>query len=95
MAHADALSRNPTPIPLDMLQINITEGEWVLAAQLQDEQLSRIRTILLEGKPTHETKHYFDEYIIKDEKIYRRLSNDAKAWVVPRDARMQICRLSR
>lgn len=60
---------------------------------MQDEQLSRIRTILLEGKPTHETKHYFDEYMIKDNKVYRRLDDETTAWAVPRDARMQICKL--
>lgn len=93
MAHADALSRNPMQLQLEVAQIDITEGDWVLAAQLQDEQLLRIRTILLEGKPTHETKHYFDEYLIKDNKIHRRLDDKTTAWAVPRDTRMQICRL--
>lgn len=52
MAHADALSRNPSPILLEVLQIDITEGDWILAAQLQDEQLARIRKILrLRGRP--------------------------------------------
>lgn len=93
MAHADALSRNPVPMALEVAQVDITEGDWVLAAQLQDEQLVRIRTILLGGTPTPEIKHYFDEYLIKDGKVYRRLGGNSKAWVVPRDARMQICRL--
>ncbi|KMQ86750.1 retrovirus-like pol polyprotein [Lasius niger] len=93
MAHADALSRSPIHFPLEVLQIDITEGDWILAAQLQDEQLARIRTILLDKKATNETKHYFHEYLIKDNKIYRRLDDKTQAWVVPRDARMQICRL--
>lgn len=69
MAHVDALSRNPMQLPIEVSQIDITEGDWVLAAQLQDEQLSRIRAILLEGNKTRETKHYF-EYILKKDKIY-------------------------
>lgn len=93
MAHVDALSRNPEQILLEVAQVDITEGDWVLATQLQDEQLSRIRTILLEGKSTNETKHYFDEYLIKNDKVYKRLDDETATWVVPRDARMQICRL--
>lgn len=50
-------------------------------------------TILLEGKPNPETKHYFNKYLIKDDKVYRRLADERKTWVVPRDARMQIYRL--
>jgi len=49
--------------------------------------------ILLSERPTSETKHYFDDYLIRDGKLYRRLDGDNKAWIVPRDARMQICRL--
>jgi len=49
--------------------------------------------ILLSERPASETKHYFDDYLIRDGKLYRRLDGDNKAWVVPRDARMQICRL--
>lgn len=93
MAHADALSRNPVQFSLEVAQVDITEGDWILAAQLQDEQLSRIRTILLDEKPTHKTKHYFNEYVIKNNKVYRRLNNKTEAWVVPQGARMQICRL--
>ncbi|XP_011861043.1 PREDICTED: uncharacterized protein K02A2.6-like [Vollenhovia emeryi] len=93
MAHVDALSRNPIQVSLEVLQVDITEGDWVLAAQLQDDQISRIRTILLDKKRTNETKHYFKEYLLKDDKVYRRLDDHTQAWVVPRDARMQICRL--
>lgn len=93
MAHADALSRNPVSVELEVIQVDITESEWILAAQLQDEQISHIRTILLSKQPTHETKHYFDEYLIRDDKVYRRLDGTTNAWVVPRNARLQICRL--
>lgn len=50
MAHADALSRNLIQLSLEVSQVDITEGDWVLAAQLQDEHLLRIRTILFERK---------------------------------------------
>jgi len=52
MAHADALSRNPVSVELEIARVDITEGNWVTAAQLQDEQLNRIlQTILQRGTP--------------------------------------------
>jgi len=75
MTHANALSRNPLPISLEVTQINLTEGDWILAAQLQDEQFSRIRTILLENESMHETKHYFEEYVLKDVTVRRSRSD--------------------
>jgi hypothetical protein len=45
MAHVDALSRYPCGIA-EINQVDITEGDWILAAQLQDDQLVRIRDIL-------------------------------------------------
>lgn len=92
MAHVDALSRNPI-VTLEIGGINLTEADWLLAAQLQDEQLLRIRQILTSGHRTKETKQYFDDYILKNRKIYRRLENQESKWVVPKDARVQICRL--
>lgn len=93
MAHVDALSRNPIRISIEILKVDITEGDWILAAQLQDEQLSHIRTILSGENREHETKHYFKEYALKNGKVYRRLDDKTMAWAVLRDARMQICRL--
>jgi len=74
-------------------QVDLTEGDWILAAQLQDKQLLRIGRILSRKKPTSETKHYFDEYAMKDNKIYQRIDEKSTTWVVPKGARMKICRL--
>lgn len=94
MAHVDALSRNPIMIEyLEVYAIDLTEGDWLLSAQLQDEQLSRVRQILEDGQSTGETKHYFKEYVLKNGRVHRLLPNQKLAWVVPRQARMQICRL--
>lgn len=72
MAHVDALSRNPLPI-LEIAYVDVTEDDWVTAAQLQDEQLARIRKILEDRDRKPETKHYFEEYVLKNNKVYRRL----------------------
>ncbi|KAK2578390.1 hypothetical protein KPH14_011876 [Odynerus spinipes] len=92
MTHVDALSRNPITT-LEIVNIDLTEADWLLSAQLQDEQLLHIRRILLTNQRTEETKHYFEEYILKSDKVHRRLPENKTAWVVPRNARLQICRL--
>lgn len=95
MAHVDFLSRNPqeTKRSVNVLNvINITESEWLLAAQLQDEQITEIRNILASGENNASNKSYFDNYILKDDKVYRKLGNKAK-WVVPKQNRWQICKL--
>nr|XP_012138507.1 PREDICTED: uncharacterized protein K02A2.6-like [Megachile rotundata] len=93
IAHVDALSQNPQPVVLEVFHIDITEAEWIVAAQLQDEQLLRIRTILERKDKSAETKHYFKEYVLKANKLYHRLSDDKMVWVVPKAARLQIFRL--
>lgn len=94
MLHVDALSRNPIDaLTIEVLQIDLTEGDWILAAQLEDEQLVRIRQILEKGDRNNDTKQYFKEYEIKNNKIFRKFDDGSKKWVVPKSARMQICRL--
>lgn len=56
MAHVDALSRNPVE-NIEIYAIDITEGDWLLSAQLQDEQLSRIRQILESDSNAQEEKN--------------------------------------
>lgn len=92
MLHVDALSRNPIN-EQETFTIDITESEWIIGAQLQDEQLRIIRKILEARTVNNETKQYFKEYELKNEKVYRKLKNGTKSWVVPKAARMQICRL--
>jgi len=42
--------------------------------------------MILTEKPRRETKHYFNEYLMHNGKVYRRLTNGGKAWAVPWDA---------
>lgn len=92
MAHVDALSKNPLLI-LDFAYVDITEADWIMTAQLQDEQLAHVRKILGTNDQNPKTKHYFEEYTLKDNKVFRRLPNKGKACVVPKNARFQICHL--
>ena len=45
MQHVDALSRNPI-CQIEVYPVDITETDWILAVQLQDDQINRIRRVL-------------------------------------------------
>jgi hypothetical protein len=92
MSHVDTLSRQPLEEP-ELNQADLTEGDWILAAQLQDEQIVRIRTILSSEEKSRDTKSYFDDYVLKNDRVYRKLENGKTSWVVPKDVRWQVCRL--
>jgi hypothetical protein len=92
MAHVDALSRYPCGIA-EINQVDITEGDWILAAQLQDDQRVRIHDILKANIRNNDTKQYFLEFQLKNDKIYRKLPDGKNLWVVPKTARWQILRL--
>ena len=86
----EALSQNPTQLTLEVTHIDVTKADSITTSL--DKQLVRIRKIFAAGNPSSETKHIFEEYTLKNEK-YGRLPDDALAWVVPKDVRLQICRL--
>jgi hypothetical protein len=92
MNHVDALSRYPTN-DIEVNNVDLTESDWLVAAQLQDEQLLRIRQILQAKIVNSETRQYFDNYEVKNNKVYRVLGDGTKLWVVPKEARWQILRL--
>ncbi|KAJ8943056.1 hypothetical protein NQ317_007787 [Molorchus minor] len=91
MNHVDCLSRNPPSSILSV--INLTEADWLLAAQLQDEQICRIRDILLSNDDKSSNKQYFESYIIKEGKVHRKFSDGSTKWLVPKSSRWQICKL--
>lgn len=94
MSHVDCLSRSPQTETFNICNIvNLTEAEWLLAVQLQDEELVNIMSILESKNKTPETKQYFDCYIIKDGKLFRKIDKNNVKWVVPKANRWQICKL--
>jgi hypothetical protein len=92
MNHVDALSRYPTN-DIEVNNVDLTESDWLVAAQLQDEQLLRIRQILQAKIVNSETRQYFGNYEVRNNKVYRVLGDGTKLWVVPKEARWQILRL--
>lgn len=94
MAHVDALSRNTnimeqTP-DSNVTVYNIEKEHWLLSLQMADPDISRIVKIL---KPNtdEEVKDIKKHFVIKDNKLYRRVG-EKLCLVVPRGARFQICR---
>jgi hypothetical protein len=86
MTHVDCLSR----IPQHVMTITITEG--LLATQMPDEEICKIRDILLTKDADPSNKTYLDNYIIKRNIVYKKLGIESK-WLVPKSNRWQICRL--
>lgn len=74
MCHVDALSRNPILIGEEVLNVDLTEADWLLAAQMQDDAVSAIRRILEEESKNRENKQYFENYELKNGKVYRKLN---------------------
>lgn len=91
MPHVDALSRYP--ITVEVNQVDITESDWILAAQLQDDQLSKVNKILSVGVRSPETEQCFQQYVLKRGIVYRKLTGGKSVWAVPHAARWQIVRL--
>lgn len=94
MQHVDALSRNPV-LPaydyeeLDILQISAPN--WLHTVQMTDARLKRIKTIL--DTNAEDLKDITKNYVLRDDKLYRRLGNKLK-WVVPDGARWRICQIN-
>lgn len=94
MQHVDALSRNPVlpPEEHEELEIlNITTHDWLYSVQMTDPRLKHIKTIL--NSADEDIKDIKNNYVIKDDKLYRRVGSKLK-WVVPHGARWRICQLN-
>jgi hypothetical protein len=65
MTHVDALSSYPVA-DIEVNNVDLTESDWLVSAQLQDEQLKRIRNILESKIKNNETRQYFELYQPKD-----------------------------
>lgn len=88
VAHVDYLSRNP----VDCFSIDITESEWIKAAQMQDDDIEVIRKILESGNREPEVKHYFENYDLRKGVVFRKTESGNK-WVVPRVSRWNIVKM--
>jgi hypothetical protein len=65
ITHVDALRRYPV-VDIEVNNVDLTESDWLVSAQLQDEQLKRIRNILESKIKNNEIRQYFELYQPKD-----------------------------
>lgn len=93
MQHVDALSRNPVLSPeIEELEVlNITTNDWLHTVQMTDPYLKTVKHILQTKE--NEIKDITKNYIMRDDKIYRKVGNKFK-WVVPNSARWKICQIN-
>lgn len=95
MMHADALSRNTGLVaePDDNVALvyNIETNNWLLTLQMADSEISRIVKVL---KPENdeECREIKQNYLIKNNAVYRKVDSNSVRLVVPRSARWQVCK---
>lgn len=102
MSHVDALSRNPIVDKENASEeqfptvMSITDDDWLHTLQLGDSELGRIRKILGCGLDEKGLKYINENYVIKDNRLFRCLGGDKECirWVVPKGARWQLCRMN-
>lgn len=64
--------------------VDITEGYWITVVQAQNKRITQIRKILEAKEKNRDIKVYFETYLFKDGKVYRKLENGKVAWLVPK-----------
>ncbi|KAJ8706078.1 hypothetical protein PYW07_010855 [Mythimna separata] len=82
MRHVDALSRNPVPSPV----LLIDNSDWLVTLQLQDENIQSILSQLRNGT---DNKNIISNYIIKDDLLFRQTLNGHR-FVIPKLAKWSL-----
>lgn len=100
MAHADALSRCPVGAKEklnsqegNVMAIRKADGsDWIRSLQMQDDDIKHIVSIMRgEIKDKEKKRTYNHDYVIKEEKLYRRVNGKEK-FVVPRQLKIHVAK---
>lgn len=94
MMHVDALSRNPDesePPNEPRVVLRIEPEDWVLSAQLTDEKIDQIRTILAQPPESDYDRQIYRNYAIRDNRVFRITARGLQ-WVVPKGMRSNVIR---
>lgn len=91
MAHVDALSRNPVEAAkdtreIDILQVDITDEDWVLATQMKNERCRYLIEILSRKPQDHKEQQIHRDFELKNNRLYKKMRNGLKCYV-PKAAR--------
>lgn len=97
LAHVDAMSRAPVEPARDDLQvvteqlmrIDISQTDWIVTMQLQDENLQRIVDILNGKSHSKDERQLKTVYELKNNRLYRNVDGRLR-WVVPNAVRWRV-----
>lgn len=92
MRHVDALSRNPdfsSEPSEEVAVLKIEAADWVLSAQLTDDKIVHIRSVLEKPPVTDYEKGIYKNYALRDHRLYR-ITVRGLQWVVPKGMRQHV-----
>ncbi|KAJ8909978.1 hypothetical protein NQ315_013570 [Exocentrus adspersus] len=73
----------------ELLHVEVTDSDWVLAAQLNDERCKEIHQSLSREPVDESDRRVHNEYALKDNRVYRKTTQGLR-WVVPKSSRRGI-----
>lgn len=93
MAHVDALSRAPVDSALEDSYIvdilTVTAEDWIITVQSSDDEIKHIKNILSDPD-TAKLVDIYQNYKLKNGRVYRVVAQDTLRWVVPKGSRWQV-----
>jgi hypothetical protein len=97
MKHADALSRNPSPLTKeeeeDAYVLRIEPATWVLSAQLTDPKVQDIKEVLSRPPVTEKDRFVYSHYTLRQDRVYR-VTPRGLLWLVPRGMRHEVVKIA-
>ena len=78
---------------MNVLQVHISDENWIYSLQLQDEEIAKISTVL-NKKPENEIEHQVHtDYDLQEGRVYRKVNNQIKLFL-PKGVRNRVLRYS-
>lgn len=101
IAHVDAMSRAPveaareaTDVTERLMRVDITNDDWLVTMQQQDQNLSHIMAVLREHKEENkqlspEARQFMTDYELQNHRLFRKVDGNLR-WVVPAAVRWRV-----
>lgn len=68
--------------------VNLSDSDWILAAQLNDDRIKYLNEVLSRKPVDKEEQQIYNEYLLKNNCVHRK-TVDGPKWMVPKSARKQ------
>lgn len=89
LAYVDAMSRapvepptQPTTVTERLMRIDVTQTDWLVTMQQQDEKLLHIMNVLRGNAAADDKTQLLNDYKLKDHRLFRNVNGKLR-WVVP------------